>query len=517
MTNNTLHKSSSQTQLINPEIGFKQFIWKNLPNRLYLFGGCIASIIIWISFKQLYPNANLIFDSFHYLIATKSNTAVYAWPIGYPQFIRLLGNISHSITFLITTQYCILELSFLMLFFTLRYFFRLGVISSTSIWVVFHLNPIFPYTANLVLADTLFTALSLLWLSQLIWIICQPKNWMIYSHAIILLLTFSVRYNALYYPIIAASSFILTKETMRFKLTGIIVPVVLVGSFILFTSFKMESNHGIRQFSPFGGWKLANDALYMYEHVYKQNPPPTPLKFKELDNTVRNYFNRPHDTVNLIRSDVTFGSYYMYIYPSPLMEYMRKIKGDDLAPLNFDKFAPMGPLYQEYGSYLIKKYPLAFAKHFLLPNTLRYLIPIQEVYTDDVNPFYLRNDDLDSSARKWFNITSTSAENKYIKVRHQIFNLYPIVNAIIHIIFILSTIAFLILEGVRKIISFCSRTILIILFLFLLDFTFSIFAAAIVLRYELFITMIEIMITFYFIEYILNIDNQNYPTKRKIA
>lgn len=497
-----------QEELNYNDSSFYQFVFRSSTNKIFLIASISTSIIIWILFKNLYPNANLIFDSYHYLIATQTNTPVYAWPIGYSQFIRLLGYISHSVFFLVTTQYFILEITFLLFFFTIRYFLKPGLLTSILLLILFHFNPIFAYTANLVISDTLFVTLSLLWIVQLFWIIIHPKEWMIYTHAILLLLAFTVRYNALYYPIIALIAFILCNRPLFFKLKGILISSLMIIGFILFTSYKMGTHYGVKQFSPFGGWKLANDALYMYEHVYKYNHDPLPEKFKELDKTVRNYFNNPHDTVNIFTPDVTSGSYYMYIYPSPLMEYMRKINGPDPNPLNFKVFAPMGPLYQEYGTFLIKKYSKEFLFNFVLPNALRYLIPPQEVYTDNVNPFYLRIDDLDSSARKWFGISSTGATKKNIEIRYKIFQNYPIGNTIMHIVFLLSCLSFIILNGFKKAKTNIAYMVFIIMLLFIVDFVFSISASAVVLRYEILILVIETSFTIFLLEFILKMDKQ---------
>lgn len=477
--------------IVSTSTHFSDFIWKSTANRLYIASTIILSCIIWFTFKRFYPNPNLIFDSFHYLKATVENLNAYAWPIGYPKFIRWLGVLTHSANSVAAIQYALLQLSFLFFFLSFRYLFSLGKWPSLVIYLFLQFNPIFIYSCNLILSDVLFTALSILWITQLIWIIYDFKPWMIITHALVLLLTFTVRYNALYYPIVASIAFLASKQQWEYKLSGIGLQIIVLGGFIAFTSNAMFNKYGVQQFSPFGGWKLANDALYIYEHVYKENDQPVPLKFKGLDNTVKEYFNSKHDTVDLWHWDVTSGSYYMYIYPSPLMKYMRSIYGEDYNPLNYKTFAPMGPLYQEYGSYLIRKHPKAFIKHFIYPNFYRYLTPPPEVYTDNVNPFVLRNDALDSAARKWFNLKSTSAPIKSINFRTDLFNIYSITSLWIHIIFFLLLAFYFILRLYKHLNKFNLKIISLIAILWSCDLAFSILAAAIVLRYQLFSIIIE--------------------------
>lgn len=502
-------RSQTNNILATENINLAQYIYNSKTEKLFLLGGIIASIFMWIVFKHFYPNPNLIFDSYHYLIATDTNANVYAWPIGYPKFIRLLGHISHAANFLTTCQFFLFESCSLLFFFSIRMLLRIGILPSIILLLYLHLNPIYLYTSNLVISDILFTSLSLVWITQIIWIIYYPKKWMIYTHSIILLLVFTIRYNALYYPFVGVIAILLTHQSIKYKLLGIILPIILITGFILFTRFTMQTSTGVKQFSPFGGWKLANDALYMYEHIYIKDKGPLPEKFKNLDQTVRKYFDAPHDTVDLYHYDVTSGSYYMYIYPSPLMVYQHKVQGFDPSPLNFRTFAPMGPLYQEYGTYLIKKNIIPFVEYFIVPNLYRYFIPPQEVYTDNINPFYLRHDDLDSCARKWFGITSTNAKQKYINFRFQIFNNYSFTNAIIHGVFFLCILGFSLLNGFSIINKEKAYVLLLITLLFLIDFCFSIVAAAIVLRYELFITIIEFSFILVIIEFISNLDNKN--------
>jgi hypothetical protein len=76
-------------------------------------------------------------------------------------------------------------------------------------------NPLSLHLSNMVNSDGLFLALSIMWFALLLWIIYKPSNKIIYWHTILLFAAFTVRYNALVYPLIALLAFRLSKLSLR--------------------------------------------------------------------------------------------------------------------------------------------------------------------------------------------------------------------------------------------------------------------------------------------------------------
>jgi hypothetical protein len=478
------------------------FIWGQRSNRIYLWSALGISLILLALFKTLYPYPNLVMDSYYYIRAAATNADVNAWPIGYSKFLQLMGLFTHSPLVLVCFQYLFLELSLLLLFFTLRMFFRLGNLVSIILFIFFFANPLLLYTGNLIMADSLFNGLSILWVVQLLWIIYRPRPYMIFTHALLLLITFTVRYNALYYPVVAALAFLLSRQNIRLKLAGIALPILLVAGFITYSSHKMEEYCGVRQFSPFGGWKLANDVMYMYAHVHPDKSDTVPARFRTLDRMARRYFDLSHDPGDLNTPDVFHGSPFMFGGYSPLMQYMVLQHGQDTTSfLNFRKWSRMGPLYTAYGFYLARKYPMHFARWFLWPNLQRYAYPPREIYMT-ITPFFLRPDELGPEATRWFGLTTLMVKPEYINLRLQIFSIYPLLFGLIHLAFILSLLGFLLNKGWSRIGKPYNYCLLAIVFLWLCDFGFSLTAAAIVMRYQIFIVILEVSTSLFFLEYI---------------
>ncbi|SFW89968.1 hypothetical protein [Chitinophaga sancti] len=486
------------------QIEFERKIFYDKENLIYLGLAYSITVLLWWVFKKYYPFPNVIFDSYYYLNATASNALVNAWPIGYSWFVSFIGRFSHSPNLFVTVQYFLLNTSLLIFFFSLKYLFNLPKWISFILFIFLFFNPIYIYTSNLILSDALFTTLSILWISNIIWIVNYPRYWMIITHAVLILMVFMVRYNALYYPMVGTISFLLIKKDYLYKLIGIFLQFFFIGAFIFFTIHKNKSTFGVNQFSSFGGWKLANDALYMYKHVYKKKEDVLPPKFLPLEAHVKRYFDEKIDSVDLFTPDPTSGSYYMYIYPSPLLTYRDSVFGYVGSPLDIQTFSKLGPLYQEYGSRLVIKNPIAFSEYFIWPNIQRYFISPPEVYTDSYNPFTIRMDSLGLATRKWFNLKSISAKYSAINFRNTIFMNYPILNIIIHMMFSLTYISLMVMTGFSGIGGQLRKSIFIIGVLWIFDFGFNIIAAAVVLRYQIFITVIEFSFAIIFLGRIIN-------------
>lgn len=483
---------------------------KRRVNTLYLFVGLGISMALWIVFKLFYPYPNLVLDSYYYIQAASLNLGVNAWPIGYSKFIQIVSWVSHSANLLVSLQYIILQGCNLFFFFTLLFFFNPGKAISLILYFFILLNPVFLFLSNLILSDALFTGLSILWVTQLLWIIQQPKAYMALTHAALLLITFTIRYNALYYPFIAILAFILSSQSFRWKIAGIAIQFLLLISFILYTSNKTAEIYKARQFSPFGNWRIANNALYMYAHIRSEERKHVPLKFQGLDIMVRRYFDYTHDDGDLLKPDFSSGGYYVFSTYSPLVQYMYACYGKDSSIINLRKWAFLGPLYGSYGSYLIRKYPTSFARYFIFPNLRLYLVPPIEVLESD-HSFYLREDELGLIANKWFGLTTITVKESYINLRTTLISPYQLLIPIMHVIYLLCLIGFVIFKLWRAITRSRLCLFLIVTSLWIGNLCFSIVSAAVVFRYEVFIMIVGVSFSSLFIEMLYHNDAPTSP------
>jgi len=469
-------------------------------NHWYLWSAVLISIILFLLFKLLYPYPNLVLDSYYYIQAAVLNNNINTWPIGYSKFIQFFNLFSHSAWLLVYIQYLFLEFCCLMFYLSWICLFSPGKWITRILFIFLFLNPLFLYVSNYILADALFAGLSILWVTQLLWIIYRPRPYMIITHALLLVTAFTVRYNAFYYPLVAILAFMLSRQSLRLKWIGIALPLGLIGAFIIYTGNEIASITGARQFSPFGGWKLANNALYAYEHVYPGQAGAAPEKFRPLDSVVRQHFSSTSDTVDLLEVDLTSGSYYMFATNSPLVHYTDWQYGPVRPLINSRGYLSLGPLYQSYGIYLIKKYPIAFTRYFVLPNLLHYLFPPKEIFGSKES-FNLVEAFGGVFVQKSLRLTNIDTNSKFIRLGEKILSPYPYLMILLHSGFILGLLGFTLYGGFKVMSGPYRHCLLAIAALWLLDLGFSVFSAAIVLRYQLFIMMVEMAFGAYFIAF----------------
>jgi len=486
----------------NYQGSFPLFIWQSHVNRIYMWIAVAASLIFFFVFKLFNPYPNMVMDSYVYIRAMAYNLGANSFPIGYSWFLQLFSLFSRSTTVLVWLQFLFLQSACLLLFYTLLYFFRPGKWAVRILFVFMFFNPLSFYISNFIMADTLFTALSLLWLTLLIWIIGRPRPYMIVVHALILTLVFTIRYNALYYPIVASIAILLSRLRPWIRAAALALQFVLIGAFVLYTSSQMKQVMGVRQFSPFGGWKLASNALYMYGHVCQERKDTVPLKFAQLDNMVRNYFYRTRVVDDLLDYEsFSTGTFYGAYQGSPLIQYMDLKYGQDTTFQNFSKWGPMGAYCGEYGAYLIRKHPLEFARYFVWPNMIRYIYPPREIFTH-LTPYFLRNDELGQVASKWFGLRTLTISPYFINLRTAIISPYPIIIALVHLAFIMGFIGFALFKGFKKVSKANRSIVLAIASLWLCDLCFSITASAIVLRYQIFLMILEFAFALVFMDFV---------------
>jgi hypothetical protein len=459
------------------------YLWKNKPNRAWWIGGLVLFVVQFIFFKFRYPYANYMPDSYSYLEAASNNSDVNMWPVAYSKFLRLISVFTHSDKIVVGLQYLFMQTSSLLFVFSLLYFLKPGRGVKTILLLFILLSPLPLYIANYIAADSLFIGLSLLWLTTLIWIIYRPRPWMVLAHAILLLACFTVRYNAIYYPAISLLVFILSRQTWKVKVAGFAFSVSLILVSYGFTSHKMKEITGKSQFSPFGGWQLANNALYMYERIPAKDRGPIPTRFAKLETMVREHM----DTLKKVKftaEDTASSFFYLWSGRGPLIQYLnREYKKDSTTPY-FKLWASEGPLYGEYALYLIRKFPLQYAENWLLPNAVKYAVPPSEF----LGTYNMGDDSVNKLAKDWFNYKSRKVVKDHNKKGVKILAVewYPIFTTIVNVLLVMGLIGMVFLNAIRWKEYGLPQLLALVTILWILNSGFSIFASAIVLRYQAF-------------------------------
>jgi len=478
---------------------FKSFLFHSPFNRRSIFFIAIILLAQFTLFKFLYPYASFIDgDSYSFIRAATNNDAINTQPIGYSKFLRLFSVISTSDTVLVGFQYFFLQASGLAFLFTLFYFYSPSTILKIILLAFVTINPVFLYLSNYVSSDSLFFSLSVIWITLLIWILQKPSLPIIFFQALILYFSFIVRYNALIYPLITTLAFILSKQAILNKMAGTLLSLILITAFVFSTRENYFKLTGIRQFSPFSGWQMANNALYAYRYVDSADRKPVPKRFELLDITVKTYFDTSRDITKHPTESLVANTWYMWVTHSPLREYMRRQFTRDSSASKLKKWATLAPLYSDYGSWLIQTYPKSFVKYYLCPNALRYYAPPVEY----LESFNMGIDTIYPTGQKWFDYKSAKIKTRFKDLKVNVLEGYPVFVGVLNVLFLFSILSFLYLRSHRKYPIFARPLFLVTVFWFI-HFSFSVFASPIALRFQLFPILIYFSFGSMVIQYLI--------------
>ncbi|MBN9383525.1 MAG: NAD(P)-binding protein [Chitinophagaceae bacterium] len=461
---------------------FVHYIWRNRWSRLYCLLALAVFILQFIFFKYHYPYANYMPDSYYYLEAAYANADVNMWPVAYSKFLRLVSVFTHSDMLVVAFQYLFMQLGGLIFLFSLDYFLRPGKTVKYMLFIFFLLNPIPLYVSNYISADALFIGLSLLWFSTLLWIIYRPARWQIIVQGLLLLGCFTVRYNAIYYPLLGALAFALSRQRWQYKLAGIGFGLLLVLASYSYTSRKMEDVTGHRQFSAFGGWQLANNALYMYQHIPARERAPIPTRFANLEKMVRQHMDTLQK-VKFSREDSVNSYFYLWSGRGPLIQYLNQQWKKDSTTPYFTRWSSEGPLYFQYAIYLMRTYPWTYLQTFVASNSIKLVVPPAEF----LGTYNMGADSVGRLAKDWFQYKSQKVKDHNKKEGQIVMTQwYPIFSVLVNLLLLIHIVGLFVFGSLKRQKTVLPRLLALSLTLWLLNGCFSIFASPIVLRYQVF-------------------------------
>ncbi|WP_207515013.1 hypothetical protein [Longitalea luteola] len=463
------------------QLTFSTWIYHDRENKRLLWFSFAALIACFTWLKIIYPYPNFMPpDSISYVEAAQNNQFINLWAIGYSKFLRLTSCFTRSDFILVLIQYLILQVSLLYFLFTLRYFIDMSTWTFRIVVLIIIANPLLLHISNFVSSDCLFTAVSVFWFTQIMWILYRPSTRLIFVHALTVVLAFTIRFNALYYPAISVLIIAFSEFPFLKKVQAVSVILMLPSLFISCTYREYKLQTGTRQYSAFSGWQLAANALYGYAYSDPIKLDEVPKKFKPLHWIV----NRHMDSLRhlQIRPDNEVALYYQWGINSPLRVFMvQHLKHPD-SKNYLQQWSSVSVLYSEYGKYIISKRPWQFMKYYLWPNFLKFYVPP----TKFMGLYNLEQDTVDSTITKWFNWNdnkvSVLSSTKQIKIAE----VFPITIAIVNLIYILSYLLIYFLRIHRDENKMFKRILNWSFIVWIANLSFSVFAAPIEIRYQLF-------------------------------
>ncbi|GEP88717.1 hypothetical protein SAMN05660909_01188 [Chitinophaga terrae (ex Kim and Jung 2007)] len=448
-------------------------------NRKHVVTALLASIIQLVVFKLLYPYADYFSDSYSYISAAQMGLDVSIWPIGYSKFLALFHHITTSDTAVVAFQYLLLQGVLFYLLHTIIQYFAPAPWVVKTLFICFFFNPLHLYLSNYISSDALFLSVSLLWAIQLLQLIQRPAISIIFLHALLIVIAFTLRYNAMYYPLVSMIAYLLSHLKPAVKVAGIILPLLLITAFVIHTRNQSRALTGHAQFSVFGGWQLANNAFYMYPFIKVTATPPAGTE--EFDKEVHKYFDSIPEQLKHVSP--TQGAFYIK-YPYAPLKYFLSLKAPGITDTTagFQSWGAVAPVYGSYGSFLIKHHPFAFARYFLLPNTFNYFLPPLEkleVYNTGANT-------VSQSAVHWFRYRSQEVKAISWTAQGWILMLFPMLFMALNLYTIWTLIRWVATRRLRSPDPLFEKCLWLMVILLAANAGFSILASPIVFRYQVF-------------------------------
>jgi hypothetical protein len=365
-------------------------------------------------------------------------------------------------------------------------------------------NPLYLHLGNLISSDCLFAALSITWLAILLWIIHSPSKKLIIWQALILFLAFTVRYNALIYPVIAGIAFYLSPVSLREKIIGVASGLILCGLFVFYTSYKFKQLTGYWQYSPFSGWQLTNNAMYAYRYVAPKDRKPVPVEFRTFDNWVREYFDSTRDVKKHPQEAMEASTVYMWTPQLTMFKYRDYTFRNDLAASDLKIWSSLGPFYKSYGLHIIRQYPWVFLKHFIWPNSNKYYAPqVEFLQYYNSNKFSVAK-----NAKRWFKYKSLNVTIRMKNNKVWILDFYPILFGIVNMVMLFALICYLLLKGWKSH-PHLKKGILLGTAVWLINAAFTIAASSPALRFQSFPIMLTTIFIALLIDWLWQIATSN--------
>ena len=458
---------------------FFSFVWTKKANRQLLLVSLGGMILQFLVFKWFYPYPDFLSKSYTYINAASNHLDVSVQPIGYSKFLAAFHFLTRMDWALAAFQYLLLEGSLLFFFFSILLFYSPTRKTRIVLFIFLLFNPLILYLSNYVSGEPMFIGLSLLWFTNLLWLIQRPVLTHIIIIALLIFLCVVIENHSYYYLFVTIIAYLLSSEKPWIKLLGIITPFLLVLPFVIYTRGKLEKMTGTPQLSLSGGWQLANNALYLRSHIALDSIGlPSPAT-RELDRMVRTFYKRVGtETLNASLSGYT-SNFFIENSRAPLKQYLysHSIANDQDWMSTWGKSSAV---FDQYGSWLIRHNSFSYAHYYLLPNIGNYLLPPLE----SLESYNGGKDEIAFVAQDWFGYPTPIVTAISMSLQEKILRPVPYLFFMIQVLYVGAMIWWLVRKKHSLTHAKFNRALLLGACFWVLNFSCSVFTSPIVMRYQ---------------------------------
>ena len=464
----------------------------------YLWWALVIGFLYFIILRLLYPVPSYFADSFTYVGAAASNRPVSFRPVMYSKLIQFFRLLSTSEIALIAGQYFSILLANLFLFFSASWLFQFNKWQKNVLFAILVMHPFFLFSANYISSDAFFTSFTIGWFTLLLWIMYKPKWYIILVHAVLLMMVFMLRYNAIYFPFITAIALVFSPLN-RMKKSGIMVVIAaLIFTFIEYTGRATEKFVGTKVFTAFSGWQFANNALHIVRFKEIDTTEIKDKSVKELLRYSQQYFHSSKDTI-----PVNATAWYMWHPNSPLKKYM-KVRYPKAA--YFRAWNNLAPVYEKFGKTIILQNPTAYVQHFVLPNTKEYFLPRLEIY----DTYFENVDTVAKVATKYYLYKNNKASEHKPAVYAIAFTGWPQLFLLVNIALLLAGTWYIIKRKYLYYSKLINQFLLLFAAFFAANFLFIVLLAPSVLRYHIPVLTVALPVVLFLISPVVRSKQKKY-------
>jgi hypothetical protein len=182
------------------------------------------------------------------------------------------------------------------------------------------------------------------------------------------------------------------------------------------------------------------------------------------------------------RPDAEVGIYYFWDFHSPLRVYMAQQWEKDTVTDFLTRWVSMGPLYADYGKYMVQRHPWLYLRYYMWPNFVKYYAPPAKF----MGFYNLGEERVAPMTAQWFGWNDTKIHSYFKDRKINVTAPFSIISAIINILFVCCFIAFTWLDEFKHCAPHTRRVLWWTLLIWIGNMLFSALSAPIELRYQLF-------------------------------
>src|SRR5689334_4285671 len=177
----------------------------------------LASFVaLYIVLKICYPYPiHCLPDASGYIYAAVNHWKVNYRPYGYSAFLNLVHDMNRHLWFLTFAQYLLHMVSVSLFIFTVKYIFPLHRTVFYGFMALCVVSPVPLYFTNYAISDSLFSSLTIFWITTGIWLLHSRRTWIVVVHLVIMLFALHVKYAGLVYAFISSALLILAFSDVK--------------------------------------------------------------------------------------------------------------------------------------------------------------------------------------------------------------------------------------------------------------------------------------------------------------